>query len=199
MIPDNLGTLFLQFRDKGDISSFERLMKLFAKPLFSYLMRLLQDRQEAEDALQEVWLKVIRQKQHYQEQGNFSAWVYRIAHNYCLDHFRKKSCRVDSREVIEDSEGSVFLDRIPGFLPTPFEEILEKEILTSLEAEIAKLPDLIREVYLLRAAQGIPFKEIAKIQQAPLGTVLSRMHQAVNRLKPVIDELLNSSIEETAG
>lgn len=198
MIPEDQGALFLLYRDKGDVSSFERLMDYFAKPLFSYLVRYLRNRYEAEDALQEVWLKVIRQKHTYQEQGSFSAWIYRIAHNHCLDLFRKKSCRTDDREIVEDEEGGAVLDRLPGSFSTPFETMVENEIISQLEAEIALLPDLIREVYILRAVQGVPFKEIADIQKAPIGTVLSRMHQAVQRLKPVVGDLLDSTAE-TAG
>ncbi|MDX9755480.1 MAG: sigma-70 family RNA polymerase sigma factor [bacterium] len=198
MIPEDQGALFLLYRDKGDVSSFERLMDYFAKPLFSYLVRYLRNRYEAEDALQEVWLKVIRQKHTYQEQGSFSAWIYRIAHNHCLDLFRKKACRTDDREIVEDEEGGAVLDRLPGSFSTPFETMVENEIISQLEAEIALLPDLIREVYILRAVQGVPFKEIADIQKAPIGTVLSRMHQAVQRLKPVVGDLLDSTAE-TAG
>ncbi|MBD3265982.1 sigma-70 family RNA polymerase sigma factor [bacterium] len=190
------GQLFVRYRDKGDIAALEQLMDIYNKRIFNYLRQLLHSGDEAEDALQEVWLKVIRQKSSYKEQGQFSSWLYRIAHNHCTDLFRKKSCRTDKGEIVEDDEGFAYLDRVSTDTPSPYEYTLEEELLCQVEQEVAKMPELIREVYVLRAVQDLPFKEIAEIQNAPIGTVLSRMHQAVKRLQPLLRGQENSSSAE---
>jgi RNA polymerase sigma-70 factor (ECF subfamily) len=190
--------LFLEYRENGDISSFERIMDVYNTPLFNYLYHLLRSREEAEDALQEVWIKVIRQKHTYKDQGKFSSWLYRIARNFCLDQFRKKSSRTDDNEIVEDKDGLSYLDLVPADSPTPYENTVEEELLSNVEREVAKMPALIREVYILRAVEGFPFKEIAQIQNAPLGTVLSRMHQAVKRLQPLLQNEENTEAANSA-
>ncbi len=177
------GKLFIQYRDQGDIAAFEQVMDAFHNPLFSFLLRMLRRQHEAEDALQEVWFKLLAQKDKYEDRGHFSAWLYRIAHNHCLDRFRKDKNFVEAHDWSEDEENAPLIERIPGGGPTPLEQALEHEDLVRLEDAVELLPPLIREVYLLRAIEEIPFKEIAVIQDAPLGTVLSRMSQAIKFLQ----------------
>lgn len=193
------GQLFIRYRDQGDINAFESLMHAFHTPLFNYLLRFLHNREEAEDALQEVWLKSVKQKDAYKEQGQFSSWIYRIAHNHCLDCLRKKGVRTDDNEIVEDEEGFNYLDQIASPGPTPFESLMEKEFSFHLDNEVAQLPALIREVYILRAVHDVPFKEIAEIQKSPLGTVLSRMHQALKRLQPLLEDYTNLKAMESTG
>ncbi len=187
------GQWFIRYRDKGDIRAFEHLMDVYHKPLFNYLLRILHNKETAEDALQEVWIKIIRQKEQYKDQGKFSSWAYRIAHNYCLDYFRKQNCRADSKEDAEDEKGNAYLDRISGDSPSPYDHIEEKELIQLVERTLKQLPMAIREVYLLRTYHQMPFKEIAEIQDAPLGTVLSRMNQAIKRIQPEIENYLQQS------
>lgn len=192
------GQLFIRFREEGDLRAFETVMDIYHKPIFNYLMRMLHRREEAEDALQEVWLKVIRQKESYKEQGNFSSWLYRIAHNYCVDHYRKQSTRLASEEVVETVEGDAILSLLPADGPSPFDALEAQIDDERLEEAVAKLPDALREVFLLRAVHETPFKEIAEIQGAPLGTVLSRMHQAVNSLRRMLKPTAPAITEEIA-
>ncbi len=192
------GELFLRFRDGGDLAAFEQLMAAYHQPVFNYLMRMLRKKEDAEDALQEVWLRIIRQKHTYREQGNFSSWLYRIAHNYCLDLYRKRNSQTDTDEIRETEDGFSLLDIVASDTPTPFDEALDKETMIKLEEAVNELPEAIREVFILRIIHGVPFKEIAEIQQSPIGTVLSRMHQAVKRLKESVLNDLNIQAEESA-
>ncbi len=177
------GELFVRYRDKSDLAAFEELMGAYHKPLYNYLLRMLRKKEDAEDALQEVWLKVIRQKSSYREQGQFSSWLYRVAHNHCLDLFRKSNYRTDNSELIETNDGYSLLNGIASTQPSPHDSAVNKETVTQLEQAVERLPELIREVFILRTVHDIPFKEIAEIQDSPIGTVLSRMHQAVKRLQ----------------
>lgn len=196
MEPIDPGVLFLRYREGGDMSAFQTLMDQLHVPLYNYLLRLLRHRDDAEDALQEVWLKTIRQRDRYNEQGQFTSWMYRIAHNHCLDIFRRRGRRIEEYEQKSDEEGEI-LDRIAASDPSPRENLSEKEQMAVLEEAVAQLPEAIREVYILRAIHDIPFKEIAEIQSAPLGTVLSRMHQAVRFLKKSI-QITSLSEEKSA-
>lgn len=183
----DLSSLFLRYREGGDLSAFQEIMDVLHAPLFNYLLRLLRNREDAEDALQDVWLKVINQCHHYGEQGRFTAWIYRIAHNHCLDLFRRRGRRKEETGYFDDEEVEI-VDRIASGEISPRDALVETEQMTLLEEIIGRLPEAIREVYILRAVHDIPFKDIAEIQNAPLGTVLSRMHQAVQYLKKTIQK-----------
>lgn len=190
----DLSGLFLSYREEGNVSAFQEIMDVLYGPIFNYLLRLLRNREDAEDALQDVWLKVINQSRNYNEQGQFTSWVYRIAHNHCLDIFRRRGRKKEDTGYFEDDDADI-LDRFASDDISPRDKVAEIERLTILEEAIGKLPEAIREVYLLRAVHDIPFKEIAEIQNAPLGTVLSRMHQAVQYLKKIIQETPASAEE----
>jgi len=188
------GTLFMLYRDKGDLSAFQILVDFYNKPLFNYLLRLLRRLEDAEDALQEVWFKVIRQAHTYNDQGRFSSWIYRVAHNHCMDLFRRKSHFPIEEENHDPERAESRLDRLETEDPSPRDLLMEQERFDMLEAAVGRLPEAIREVYILRAMNDVPFKEIAEIQNAPLGTVLSRMHQAVQRLKQAVTEEEKASL-----
>jgi len=179
---------FAEYRDKGDMAAFERVLNIYNRPIFNYLFRLLGTREEAEDALQEVWAKVVNQAASYKNQGLFSSWLYRIAHNHCLDQYRRQNSRVDKKEVVENDEGFRWLDIVSSDGQSPFDELAEQEFMNRLEEALQEIPERIREVYLLRTFQDVPFKEIAEIQDSPLGTVLSRMSQAVKLLKEKLSD-----------
>ncbi|MGC9327152.1 MAG: RNA polymerase sigma factor [Candidatus Hinthialibacter sp.] len=195
MAPIDPSVLFLRYREEGDTSAFQTLMDQLHVPIYNYLLRLLRNRDDAEDALQEVWFKAIRQRDRYNEQGQFTSWIYRIAHNHCIDIFRRRGRRIEEYEQKSGEEGNM-LDRIAAADPSPRETLSEKEQMAALEEAVAQLPEAIREVYILRAIHDIPFKEIAEIQNSPLGTVLSRMHQAVRFLKSYIQDSQKSALSE---
>ena len=114
-----------------------------------------------------------------------------------MDLFRKRNHRPDDSEIVENHEGEAILDGISSNGPSPWDALMEKELMEKLEEAVNRLPEAIREVYILRTMQDIPFKEIAEIQDAPLGTVLSRMHQAVKRLQGFFSKDLSAVAEQT--
>lgn len=191
------GRDFIRYRDDGDFAAFDAIMDRFHKPLYVYLYRMLGRAEEAEDALQEVWLKVIAQQDKYRDEGRFTAWIYRIAHNHCLDLYRKSKRFVQAYENDDENDSTPIVDRLAAEGPTPLETALENEDMQQIENAVGMLPPLIREVYLLRAVEEVPFKEIAVIQDAPLGTVLSRMSQAVKGIQKQLSASA-SLAEETA-
>ncbi|HXK94763.1 MAG TPA: sigma-70 family RNA polymerase sigma factor, partial [bacterium] len=122
----------------------------------------------------------------YNDQGRFTSWMYRIAHNHCMDLFRRNHRMPVEEENGEPERADSILDRLESDGPSPRDLLMEQETFDMLEAAVGQLPEAIREVYILRAVHDVPFKEIAEIQNAPLGTVLSRMHQAVQRLRHIL-------------
>ncbi len=194
MTPDERkehGAWFLRYREQGDMAAFERLLDAFKAPLLGYLTRMLGNPNRAEDAFQEVWLRAIRRADSYEEQGQFSSWLYRIAHNYCLDEFRRQGRENTVQEPEMESDVSFWSTLAdPGGVRAD-ERIYEQEIQRCIDEAVERLPERVREIYLLRTEAEVPFKELAEMFDCPLGTVLGWMHQAMKRIRK---HLLDSNI-----
>jgi len=170
--------LITRCRD-GDDKAFETLYQRYRLQLYSYLNKLLPGQAPlVDDLYQQTWLRALEVLDGYQEQNRFLSWLFRIAHNLAVDHIRRES----KREFVGLDE------RLPDPGAAPWERMDEAEIRSRLGKAILELPPDQREVVLLRQ-QGVPFKEIAEIQQANVNTVLGRMHYAVKKLQQLLADL----------
>lgn len=165
----------------GDETAFDQLYQRYRLPLFSYLSKLLPGQSAVvDDLFQKTWIRVLDALPAYTERQRFVSWLFRIAHNLAMDHFRR-----EGRAEMVDIEDSFVSD---GGLP--WEDIDRKELLGALDQAIGRLSDVQREVVLLRQ-QRIPFREIADIQQVGINTVLGRMHYAVLNLRKAMREWIH--------
>ncbi len=167
----------------GKEKAFEKLLKRYERPLFSFIFRFVGNRQSAEDLFQQTWLKVIQGFGRYEERGTFSSWLFGIANNCCIDLVRKKN--QSKRNDFVSSEG---MDKLESEDCNQMDVILNKEKTVWLENAITKLPPEQKQVVLLRVYSELPFKEIASILNDPLNTVLGRMHYAVQNLQKIAKE-----------
>lgn len=158
---------------RGDLAAFDRLYARHERPLFGFVRAQLGDAAEAEDVLHEAFLAVLRARGEGAELRSFRAWLYQVARNLCLNRVRARrradraleSVAAEAR--IEPAEG--------GAAPAGRDP-------AALHAAVAKLPPALAEVYLLRA-RGLSYDELASILQIPVGTVKSRMHEMMKRLR----------------
>jgi RNA polymerase sigma-70 factor (ECF subfamily) len=164
----------------GDSSAFSKLMGIYRKNLFTYLLRMCKEQMTAEDLLQETLIKVWRGLKNYNEQQKFSSWLFTIAHNVFIDAIRMQRTK-ERTTYIRDKT-----DLVSYF--TPHSELVITESRIALQREIENLPEYQRQVFLLRQHSGLSFKEIAKIMNQPLNTVLSHMQYAVKKLKRCLNE-----------
>jgi len=169
---------------QGDPSAFDRLLLRYQTPLFTYLLRLVQERSDAEDLFQETFLRVIRALPGYQERARFGSWLFGIAHRLAIDHHRKERYRRVTRPFNESgAEG------LPpsGVTPGSAQERLEMEELDGrITAALRDMPVSCREVFLLRQHGELTFREIADLLDRPLNTVLGQMRQALLHLRQTI-------------
>jgi RNA polymerase sigma-70 factor, ECF subfamily len=174
----------------GDARAMDALIDRHHRQLFGFLYRSLGNRERAEDAYQEVFLKVVRSAPSYQPSARFAAWLYTIARHVVIDMARRDKYRETEsldQEVFEDG-GVARVEMTPSDDPDPEEEVTGMELATTLEQAISALPDEQKEVFLLRERAGLSFKEIADLTKAPLNTVKTRMHYALNRLRKTLTE-----------
>jgi RNA polymerase sigma-70 factor (ECF subfamily) len=180
--------LMLRYQE-GDVQAFEQLLERHRKKLFGYLLRMLRNREQAEDAFQEVFLRIVKSRMRYQPSATFTQWMYTIAHNLCVDRFRRsgivKTESMDKSEG-EDSDRSL-ADRLASSNPSPEESAASAEQRSVLEGAIMSLSPDNREVFLLRERQGLSFKEIARSLDIPVNTAKSRMRYAFEGLRKSVE------------
>ena len=154
----------------GNQKAFNRIIDHYKRPLFSFILKMVNNKEVAEDIFQETFMRVIKNIQQYKEKGCFSSWLFHISHNLCKDHWRK----IAKEKYDESLDKQEFADS-GKLINQKLEEIEDK---AWLESEISNLPDKFQEVVLMYIYGHLSFKEIAKALDCSINTVLGRMHYA---------------------
>jgi RNA polymerase sigma-70 factor (ECF subfamily) len=188
-IPDDL--LMLRYAN-GDIAAFETLLERHRQPLFGYLSRMLGNRELAEDIFQEIFLRIIHSRKRYTKSAKFSTWLYRIAHNSCVDAFRREKYRktesLSVRITNEAGNEMMLQDLVANGAPGPDVTLERRQLSQALMACIERLAPEQREVFMLRQYQDLSFREIARVVQSSESTVKSRMRYALKNLRGMLVE-----------
>jgi RNA polymerase sigma-70 factor (ECF subfamily) len=176
---------------RGDISAFADLVQRHKIPLFNFLLRHLRSRAAAEDALQEVLLRVVQNAAEFKHEARFTTWLYTIARNLCIDQLRKMSLRNhESLEQPRGEDGRTLGEQSadPDTTRTPDRAAIAAELGSRIQQAVEALPEEQREVFLLREVANLPFKQIAEVTGTPENTVKSRMRYALERLQEALAE-----------
>ena len=173
---------------QGDAGAFERLLARHRAPLYTFLVRMLGDREKAEDLAQETFLRIVKGAGAWEQRARFQSWMYAIARNLCADRARRDRFRKTEsidREPVEGAGGTI-LDSVPDPGPLP-DQVAESERLRPLlQSALLSLPPDQREVFILREQAGLPFREIAEVTGANENTVKSRMRYALEGLRKAL-------------
>ena len=132
---------------------------------------------EAEDLLQETFLRVVRSAGRYREEGKLQSWLFRIADNVCRDHLRASRLR---RSMALDESA---VDLRSG----PLESLAAREEREAVAAAVRSLTEEQRRIFLLREEGGMTFREIAEMSGESINTVLGRMHDALRKMKSILN------------
>jgi RNA polymerase sigma-70 factor, ECF subfamily len=171
-----------------EADALEELIALYSPRVYGLLMRMTGSREEAEDLLQETFLRVVRMISEYQHDGRFDAWLFRIAANLARDHLRRVRRRgVASRFDQTDGDAAgVVREPADDRQARPEAAALATEARERVQAALSDLPEAEREIILLRHFAELPFREIAELLGVPLGTALARAHRALKKLRDLM-------------
>lgn len=172
---------------KGDRRAFELLVKKYQQPLFNYFCRLLQERELSLDFTQEVFLRAYAALHTYSEKYQFSTWLFRIASNLLIDHWRKKKLPLVSIDA-EPEDDEHRRPQLPDLEPPVSDNYERKEMMERIEQAISQLPEILRELFVLRHMNDFSYEEIASIKHLPVGTVKNRVFQAREWLRSRLEE-----------
>jgi RNA polymerase sigma-70 factor (ECF subfamily) len=169
---------------KEDPEAFRLLVERYQGEDFSLAVRLVGRPEDAEDLTQETFLRAFRALRRYDPTRPFGAWLHTIATRLCIDHHRRNRARLVS--LTQPEEGTAGEERtidLEDPSDRPDEEAEKSELARRLEALVEELPPDSRAAILLRHQQDLPYEEIARVLQVPLGTVKARIHRARIMLK----------------
>lgn len=172
----------------GDAAAFDALYARHKGGVYRYLVRHCGNAGTADDLFQDVWMNVLRARLSYVPSARFTTWLYRIAHNRLIDHWRATS-RVEFVSASGD-DGDDPLDAIPGARnDEPEVRAGARELGARLNAAVAALPPAQREAFLLHQEGGLELAEIAALTGAGIETVKSRVRYALARLRAELGDL----------
>jgi RNA polymerase sigma-70 factor (ECF subfamily) len=160
--------------------------------LYSAAMRMTRNPADAEDLVQETYLKAYRAFGSFQEGTNLKAWLYRILTNTFINSYRAKKRRPEQTEL-DDVEDLYLYRRLGGLEAAAAGRSAEEEVLDhftegDVKAAIEALPEQFRIAVLLADVEGFSYKEIAEIVDVPIGTVMSRLHRGRKALQKALFE-----------
>ncbi len=174
----------------GDIAAFDTLYLRHEPGVWRYLLRSVRVQAVADDLLQDVWFAVARSAAAYQVQARFKTWLFTVAHNRLVDHFRtaKNHLSLDGDSGDDEGEGRLVdtLAADSGF--GPVRQLQSREQAAALIAAIEKLPAQQREAFLLQAEAGMSVEEIASATDVTFETAKSRLRYARSSLKQWLQE-----------
>ncbi len=172
----------------GDNSAFDILLERNERPLYTYIIFMVRDRELANDIFQETFVKIISklQERKYVPSGKFSAWCIRIAHNIIIDGFRSQRIQ-RGIEMLDDNDLSNISSSV--LLESNIEDdYTHMQVLDNLRKMVDLLPHTQREVVYMRFYQQLSFKEIADVTNVSINTSLGRMRYAILNLRKMARE-----------
>jgi RNA polymerase sigma-70 factor (ECF subfamily) len=171
----------------GNTSAFEQLLNRHKNRIFTSIVMMVKDRSLADDIFQDVFIKVIDtiKAGQYNEEGKFLPWVLRIAHNQCIDHFRrvKKNPSFSVNDHGDMLEASLFTNE------NAETAIIKVQRASDIQFLLNKLPEDQREVIVMRHFANLSFKEIAQKTNCSINTALGRMRYALINLRKLMAEV----------
>ena len=175
----------------GDQESFEKLVRLYEKRVFSLTSRMCRNSADAEEAAQEAFLAAWQALPAFRGDASFATWLYRLVSNACVDILRREGRhQVMAGPSLDDEESS---PEPPDKSPSPHALAERAELRRQIEAGLAALPPEYRQVLILREIHQCTYGEIAQICSIDLGTVKSRINRGRKRLRKILLESGNFS------
>ena len=158
--------------------NFEAAAMPFVDSLYNTAYRMARNPQDAEDLVQETYLKAYKYYDKFQEGTNFKAWLFKILKNTFINRYRKLQAQPiqNAFSDIEDAFESQVSQEV-GRIPSPEEEVLADVLDEHVQQALDELPEDYRMVILLADIEGFAYKEIAAILEIPVGTVMSRLYR----------------------
>ncbi|MCX7983933.1 MAG: sigma-70 family RNA polymerase sigma factor [Bacteroidetes bacterium] len=162
----------------GDEKAFLVLKQKYAEPLYKFLARIIKQREELDDLVQESFIKAFTSIQQFNEEYAFSTWLFKIATNTTIDFLRKKKIPTISINSTLETEEDEYSFQLPDKEPIPDQQLIAHQRSSVLMEAIEALPPKYRKVIILRHVEEMEYTEIAKVLKIPLSTIKAHIFRA---------------------
>ena len=178
---------------EGREAAYRELIRRYERPVFSLILRMVRDRQLAEDLSQETFIKALNAIATYRPEFKFSSWIFKIANNAAIDQLRRRSVQTLS---LDGAPNATTPDEIEATVlqigdrgESALAAMEARELGSSIERAIGQLRPEYRSCILLRHVEGLAYEEIAQLLELPLGTVKTYIHRARHELRESLAHL----------
>jgi RNA polymerase sigma-70 factor (ECF subfamily) len=168
---------------RGDPEALAAVLTRYQNRLYRFLLRLTHQPAEAEDLFQQTWLRIAERHRQYNPRQSFEAWLFTVARNLAIDHLRR--VRPQSLDIATD-EGATLAEQLPSAGLSALDKLLARERAERVLAALQQLPVPYREVLVLRFEEELQLEEIARVVDAPLSTVKTRLARGLERMRRLL-------------
>lgn len=166
-------------------ASFQSLVEQFGERVYNQALRILGNREEAEEATQDVFVRIWQALPKFRGDAKISTWIWRITTNVCISRRNKKTADHISFDD-ENKHSSIAIEDRSG---NPWQQYVAREEQVQLEHLISRLPVEEAAAITLFYLEGLDYKEIADVMQLPIGTVATKLHRGRERLRQIINSM----------
>ncbi len=173
---------------RRDPEAFEQLVRQHQDRVFDFCVRMLGDREEASDLVQEIFVSVHQNVDKFRMDARISTWIFRISRNHCINRLKYLKRRGRGRSEEWEDVGEGRLHDAVGGPQKPDEALLASRERARVHGAIARLDEEQRALVVLRDIEGLSYEEIVEVTELPVGTVKSRLHRAREKLAGFLDD-----------
>jgi RNA polymerase sigma-70 factor, ECF subfamily len=173
----------------GDLEAFHAIHEEYARRILNFIYRMVDNREDAEDLTQNVFLNAFHDLKSLQDDGRFEPWLYRIARNEVYQAFRRKRAK---HQMLDPTDGSPVFEsrRLVDERPTPQESILRHELGTTIRTVLLSLPPKLREVLVLAVIHQMSYAQISEIVGRSLLSVKTDIFRARSQARKALGQYL---------
>lgn len=173
---------------RGDNKAFEMIIRKYQQPLLGYVGRMVGQREAALDFTQDVFVKAYSSLRSYKPRYKFSTWLFKIASNLVIDHWRKKKILAFSLSEPLGREDDGLTLEVPDDEPPVPHTFEQAELQRRIETAVERVPGPLRELFVWRHVNELSYEEMAEIKDLPLGTIKNRVFQAKEMIRRLLEE-----------
>lgn len=190
-------TFSLEALRNGDRAEYARMVETYSATIYRLALKMLNNPQDAEDILQETFIKAYRNLKGFDGRSSLSTWLYRIATNEALMHIRKKRPdTISIDEPVETEEGEQEPRQIVDWCCIPEDELMTAESRAYLNKAIDTLPDTLKVVFLLRDIEGLSTQDVSEVLSLSETAVKTRLSRARMRLREELSAYYSEHLEK---
>ncbi|MBI2194743.1 MAG: RNA polymerase sigma factor [Planctomycetes bacterium] len=174
----------------GDQAAFAQLYEKYREKIYRLSWRHTGDKEKALDLCQESFIKAFLALPRFRFNSTFYTWLFRIAYNTCMDAHRLEAAVASAEISVEQLDEAAWGQVYVGREPHPSSRAEERELREKVQEALLRLPEYQRSVFVLHALEELEYKEIARVLNCSLGTVMSRLYYARRRLRSLLEGYL---------